>query len=167
MRQIKFQKIIVLSVVSVSFALGNTFAVAQETQQPQNAPRHFEHSPEEMLKMRMHHLQNLHDRLKITASQESVWQSFQDAFLPPKDQKRPPKPKDDTLLTAPEKIEQHLAFIQHQETRLQTQLEQTKALYAQLNAEQQAILNKDEIFRPFPGFRPRLPHHGEPGKDKK
>lgn len=169
MHNMKLQKIAVLSILSATFALGNTLVFAQSTTaNPPEKPaveKHFRHSPEEMYKMREHHLHRLHDHLKITASQDAAWQAFEAAYLPPKDMKMPPKPGEENLLTAPERIQQRLAFLQNEESRLTDQLDKTKALYAQLNADQQAILNKDDMFKPFMGFgkRPPMPrkHHEE------
>lgn len=161
----KLQKIVVLSALSLSFAVGNTAAFAQSapTDQPPSdqTHKHFNKSPEEMYQMRVRHLQKLHDNLNITATQETVWQSFQEAYLPQKDKKMPPKPKEMAQLTAPEQIEMRLGFLQNEESKLANQLEKTKALYAQLSAEQQAILNKDDIFKPFSAFgrRHTLPKH--------
>lgn len=162
----QLQKVVVLSTLSLSFAVGNTAVFAQnapaDLPPPEPLHRHMMKSPEEIQQMRVRHLQKLHDNLKITATQEAAWQAFQEAYLPQSDKKMPPKPEALAQLTAPEHIEMRLGFLQNEESKLANQLEKTKALYAQLNAEQQAILNKDEIFRPFPGFEKRRPlpeHH--------
>lgn len=165
----KLQKIIALSTLGFSMAVGHTVAFAQKAPtEEQGLHKHVEKSPEEMRQMHVRRLQGLHDRLKITSSQESLWQAFAEAYLPPQDKKMPPKPKDINQLSAPERIEMRLAFMQNEQSRLSNQLDKTKALYAQLSAEQQEILNKDDLFKPFHGFDKRGPaQHRDHKKDQK
>ena len=97
----------------------------------------------QMAKMQAAHAAKLHDALKITAEQESAWKTFTDSFHPAGAMPPAAKPTMDDMkkMSAPEAMEQHLAWQQKHLVEMQSHLAALKTFYAVLTPAQQTILN--------------------------
>lgn len=82
----------------------------------------------------------LHDKLKITAAQEPAWQAFIAAMTPT--MPTPPATRGASM-TAPERIDQHLAMAKQHLATMETRAAATKTFYAQLTPEQQKIFDTE------------------------
>jgi len=88
----------------------------------------------------------LHDALKLTAAQEPAWKALTDNFhqqmtAMQADRKSMPTPAAMEKMSAPERMENHLAMMQKHLAMMQTQLTALKSFYAVLTPEQQATMN--------------------------
>ena len=99
-----------------------------------------------MAEFQAKHEAKLHDALKITAAQEPAWKAFTDSVRP----HGPMAPLPTKLareefekLSAPERLEKHLAMQQKHLERMQAHLTALKTFYAVLTPEQQTALNKE------------------------
>lgn len=124
------------------------------------APPKGEHKPTEeqlarMEKKHAEHLQALHDKLNITASQEIAWRTYLEK-TEPKRGERPVPPEQEEKLTTPERLEKALQRHKDMQQHLEARLAATKALYAVLTPEQRTVFDTP-------------PHRGErkPHGDKK
>jgi hypothetical protein len=113
-----------------------------------------EHGPvsdkqvERFEKLHEQHLAALHDKLKLTAQQETAWKKFA-ANKPVLDKANRPDPAEIQKLNAPQRLEKHLDQLRASETRLTEHLAALKEFYAVLTPEQQKIF--DEQTPPFGG----------------
>ncbi len=84
----------------------------------------------------------LHDKLKITAEQESAWQAFANVG---RDRMMREMPDREAMakLTAPERLERKIEMMDKHHEHMRSKLEALKTLYGQLSAEQQATLNAE------------------------
>lgn len=84
----------------------------------------------------------LHDKLKLDAGQEQGWKNYLAAITPAQRPQRP-DPAASATLSAPERMEQHLALMKTHEAALSKRLDATKAFYATLTPEQQKVFNEN------------------------
>lgn len=117
----------------------------------------------QMDKFRAEHEQKLHDALKITAAQEPAWKALTDNFHQQMDAARAdhekmPSNADMEKLSAPDRLQNHLAMMQKKMTMMQNHLTALKSFYAVLTPDQQAIMNK-EIARMMRHRHHRWHHH--------
>ncbi|MGI4848345.1 MAG: Spy/CpxP family protein refolding chaperone [Janthinobacterium lividum] len=105
----------------------------------------------------------MHDELKISAAQESAWNSFVSSMKPA----QPPGPRPDRAawksMTAPQRMEQELAHLKNTEAGMTARLAATRALYAVLTPEQQKTFDEKTAHRHHGGRRDHGPHDGRPG----
>ena len=106
-------------------------------------------NPERMEKMREQHLAVLHDKLKLTAQQETAWKKFA-ASQPIPDKSARLDPAEMEKLNAPQRLEKGLEHMRAMEARLTEHLAALKEFYAALTPEQQKIFDED---RPYRGGR--------------
>jgi len=92
-------------------------------------------------KMHEHHLAKLHDKLKLTAQQETAWKKFAAASTVPNKDARP-DPAEMDKLSAPQRLEKGLEHIRTMETKLGEHLAALKEFYAVLTPEQQKIFDE-------------------------
>jgi len=99
-----------------------------------------------MEKMREQHETALHDKLKLSASQEKAWQAFiaEGKELRPK---KRPDPLEFAGLTAPQRMEKMLDRMHDREARMEKMLGALKTFYAVLTPQQQKIFD-DAMPRP-------------------
>jgi Spy/CpxP family protein refolding chaperone len=84
----------------------------------------------------------LHDKLKLSASQEGAWKTYTDATmknLTPA--KRTPVDLDN--MPAPQRMEKWLEFMKERQTRMEAQLGALKTFYATLTPEQQKVFDSE------------------------
>lgn len=105
-------------------------------------------------KMRQHmhsrmekHRAQLHDKLKLSPTQEPAWKSFIEAVMPSMaDMHHGAKPgqdsKTEAALTTPAQMEKMLAQAKARVERMQTKLEALKTFYALLSPEQQKTFDE-------------------------
>lgn len=106
---------------------------------------------------RMHQREvKLHDELKLTAAQESAWKTFVEQMKPPMPPLQRPDRTQSAALTAPERMDQRIAFMKQMEARLTVQSVALKKFYAVLTPDQQKILDR-HFSR---AQRGRFWHHG-------
>lgn len=128
--------------------LGSTAVAAQDNQQasPQPHSGHMaasehqhRHDP---VKFREHVAKRqaaLHEKLKLTASQEAAWKTYAAAATP--DIRMRPDRAAWAALTAPERMEKMLAKMQEREAHMTRHLAAMKTFYAVLSPEQQKVFN--------------------------
>ena len=102
----------------------------------------------QMEKFRTEHEQKLHDELKITAAQEPAWKALTDNFHEQMeamraDHKTLPSHADMEKLSAPDRLQNHLAMMQKKMAMMQNHLTALKSFYAVLTPEQQTIMNNE------------------------
>jgi Spy/CpxP family protein refolding chaperone len=103
----------------------------------------------ERMKERMAKRQaELHDKLKLNASQQAAWNDYVAKMNPGERPARPDRAEFDKL-SAPERMEKMLARMKDGEARMAERVDATKAFYAVLTPEQQKTF--DEEFRHGPG----------------
>ena len=85
----------------------------------------------------------LHDKLKLTGSQEAAWKTYIEAIKPPQAQGQPGRTEraDWEKLSAPERMEKMLSMMKEREARMTTHLAAMKTFYATLSPLQQQIFN--------------------------
>jgi periplasmic protein CpxP/Spy len=105
----------------------------------------------ERMKERMEkRLTELHDKLKLNATQENAWRTYVTKVKPTDFPARPDRAELDKL-TAPERMERMHSLMQAGEKRMAEHVAATKEFYAVLTPEQQKIFN--EQFQRGPGHR--------------
>jgi protein CpxP len=92
----------------------------------------------------------LHDKLKLTGTQEAAWKTYVEAIKPPQAGSRPDRPQraDWEKLSAPERMEKMLAMMKEREARMTTHVAAMKTFYATLSPLQQQIFN-DNVAGPM------------------
>ena len=91
----------------------------------------------------------LHDKLKLTGSQEAAWKTYIEAVTPAQ-AGRPQRPDraEWEKMSAPERMEKMLARMKEREARMSTHLAAMKTFYATLSPLQQQIFNDNVGGRP-------------------
>lgn len=84
----------------------------------------------------------LHDKLKLSASQEPAWSAFTASMKPTGAVKRPDRAEWEKL-SAPERMERRMAMMKQAEGPMQARLAAMKTFYAQLTPEQQKVFNEN------------------------
>jgi periplasmic protein CpxP/Spy len=107
-------------------------------------------SPEKIAQHFEKRQSDLHDKLKLNASQEGAWKTYVARIKPQEPQQRPDRAEMEKL-PAPERMERMYGFMQENEKRMADRIAATKEFYAVLTPEQKKIF--DEEFRPGPGHR--------------
>jgi hypothetical protein len=82
----------------------------------------------------------LHDKLKLNASQEAAWKTYIAAIQPPATPQRP-QPENWQKLSAPERVEKMLAMMQEREALMSKHLQAMKVFYATLSPLQKQIFD--------------------------
>ncbi|MCP1576933.1 Spy/CpxP family protein refolding chaperone [Herbaspirillum rubrisubalbicans] len=131
-----------IAAVSISAVTLSAFA-----QMPPDGPRGHAPSPEQIAKfeqMRAKHQAQLHDKLKITASQEAAWKLFLDKTKPaPLDPAARPSKEEWAKLTTPERLDQKLEMMRKREAFAEQRVAATKEFYATLSPEQQKTFDAE------------------------
>ena len=102
-----------------------------------------------MEKMHEKHLATLHDKLKLSAQQETAWKKFA-ASEPMRGNLNRPDPAEMEKLNAPQRLEKGIEHMRTMETKLTEHLKALKEFYAVLTPEQQKTFD-DQM--PNPGKR--------------
>ncbi len=98
-------------------------------------------NPERWERMREQHLALLHDKLKLTAQQESAWKKF--AASEPVMSKVPrPDPAELEKLNSPQRLEKGLEHMRAVEAAMAEHLAALKEFYAVLTPEQQKTFDE-------------------------
>ena len=143
-------------------------------QMPPDGPGRHAPTPEQIAKFEQHRakrLAALHEKLKITAAQESAWKTFNEKIAPQRSGTPPVRPSKDewNKLTAPERMDRHLDMMKKMEARMTDRIAATKEFYAVLSPDQQKVF--DQEFRKME--QRRFKHggfgreHGGPDASKK
>jgi hypothetical protein len=105
-------------------------------------------------------INELHDKLKLSASQEPAWKTYIAAMQP---QQRPQRPDraEWAKLSAPERMEKALGRMKDREAQMADRLAATKTFYATLTPEQQKVFNDNSRMGPHGGHGR---HHGQRGE---
>ncbi|OGB27507.1 MAG: hypothetical protein A3I66_06375 [Burkholderiales bacterium RIFCSPLOWO2_02_FULL_57_36] len=146
----KFRKTLLIGVTVLG--LGSTAFITHAQTSPGERPdraamggHHKWHggakSPEQMKERIAKRQAELHDKLKLDASQESAWQAFTAATTPNDQWKRPDRAEWEKL-SAPERMEKQLGMMKEREARMTSRLAATKTFYATLTPEQQKVFNE-------------------------
>lgn len=104
---------------------------------------------ERMEKMHDTRMAALHDKLKLSAKQESAWQKFA-AMKPVMGSVDRPDPAEMDKLNAPQRMEKGLEHMRAMEAKLAEHLAGLKEFYAVLTPEQQKVFDEQ---MPTPGER--------------
>lgn len=97
--------------------------------------------PERMQQWHEEHLAKLHDKLKLTAQQETAWKKFA-ASKPMLDKSARLDPAEMEKLNAPQRLEKGLEHMRAMEAKLTEHLAALKEFYAVLTPEQQKIFDE-------------------------
>ena len=149
MKKLKRSLLVILALVGMS---GVGVVHAQSSSSASAASANADHShvrtPEEIqkwqekVKERMaKHLTDLHDKLKITSSQETAWKAFMQAMLPAS-VAEPAPAKDIDKMTTPERMAASLEKMKRHEAMMQSRFDAVKAFYAALTQDQQKIFDE-------------------------
>ena len=138
--------------------LGMAAAHAQDTA-AQDKPHHGQQATPEQRQAKMEDMYakrqaRLHDKLKITAQQESAWAAYQAAVKPTAPAGPRPARGEFAKLSSPERLSKMIEMTKLREGRMQQHLTALSAFYGQLTPEQKAEFDK-RGGRGFGGF-----HHG-------
>jgi protein CpxP len=112
-------------------------------------------------KQRAKHEAELHDKLKITAAQESAWKTFLEKSMPARPATPPARPGKDEMekLTTPQRLDQMAELMKKHETEMATRIAATKEFYAVLSPEQQKVFDQE-----FRKMEKRRFEHGRFGR---
>ena len=110
-------------------------------------------NPERMEKMHEQHLSRLHDKLKLSAQQETAWKKFA-AHEPMRGKMDRPDPDEMEKLNAPQRLEKALEHMRAMEKNITEHLAALKEFYAVLTPAQQKT------------FDEQMPNPGERGKHR-
>ena len=101
-------------------------------------------SPERMKERMAKHQAKLHDKLKLTASQEPAWKTFITSMTPPDMGKRPER-ADMMKLSAPERADKMLTMMKEREAHMGEHVAAMKTFYAVLTPEQQKTFDANAM----------------------
>ena len=135
--------------IGVMAATLGAASLAAHAQRPDCGPRGAgHHSPEKMAERFEKRQSELHDKLKLNASQEGAWKAYVDRIRPAAPAQRPDRAEIEKL-PAPERMERMYGFMQENQKRMADRIAATKEFYAVLTPEQKKIF--DEEFKPGRG----------------
>lgn len=171
---LKLKTRILSGIAAVSLTAVTVAAMAQMP--PPGGPQGRAPSPEQMAKfeqMRAKHQAELHDKLKITASQEAAWKLFLDKTKPvPMDPAARPGKDELARMTTPERLDKKLEIMRKRESFAEQRVAATKEFYATLSPEQQktfdaefARMERHRWEHMHHGDRKGPPHGGKPAAD--
>lgn len=149
--------------ILIGFTVLGMAAAHAQAQLPENAaqdkPHHGQHATPEQRQAKMDDMYakrqaRLHDKLKITAQQESAWAAYQAAVKPTAPAGPRPARGEFAKLSSPERLSKMIEMTKLREGRMQQHLTALTAFYGQLTPEQKAEFDK-RGGRGFGGF-----HHG-------
>ena len=101
--------------------------------------------PARMQAMFAKHLANLKAKLKITAEQETAWNSFTDAIKPPATPPQHPDHAEWAKLTTPERIDRMQAMHSARAAEMSKRADATKTFYAALTPDQQKVFDAESL----------------------
>ncbi len=157
---LKFKTRILAGIAAVSLTAVTVAAMAQ---MPPGGPQGHAPSAEQMAKfeqMRAKHQAELHDKLKITASQEAAWKLFLDKTRPtPMDPAARPSKDEWAKLSTPERLDKKLDLMRKREAFAEQRVAATKEFYATLSPQQQKTF--DAEFAKMERHRWEHMRHGE------
>jgi Spy/CpxP family protein refolding chaperone len=145
MTMIKFRKTLLIGAAALALGAGSFSAYADKPgfdgkdgarMSSRDHGKFEEQRKERMAKRQV----ELHDKLKLNATQEKAWATFTERMKPGA---RPARPDRAELakLSAPERMERMLARMQEGEKRMAGRIAATKEFYAVLTPEQQKTFN--------------------------
>jgi len=124
-----------------------TVAAFAQMPPPPGGPHGRAPSAEQIAKfeqMRAKHQAALHDKLKITAAQETAWKLFLDKTKPvPFDAAARPNKEDWAKLTTPQRLDKKQEFMRKREAFAEQRIAATKEFYATLSPEQQKTFDAE------------------------
>lgn len=140
MNNLKKQLILGCAAISLtSFAL---LANAQERTKCKDQANPHECHQIQMEKFQAMRATKWHDELKITPEQEPAWKAFVQSFPQLGAMKKEKSANTDAeKISAPERLERHLAKMEKRHALMQAHLATLKTLYGQLTPEQQTLLD--------------------------
>jgi Spy/CpxP family protein refolding chaperone len=94
------------------------------------------------------HQQALHDKLKLSAEQESAWKTWRDALKAARPDAARFNPEEMQKLTAPERADRMQKMHEERSEGMRRASDAMKALYATLDAGQQKLFDENQ----FPRF---------------
>jgi hypothetical protein len=167
------RKMVTGLVMAASLAASSASVLAQTPPPASNAPAaqgQRAATPEQRQARMKEHFQRaaaqLHDKLKLNASQEAAWNTYLQAMTPPPRGPRPDRGQWENM-TAVQRMEKHLAMMQEHEAQMSKRLDATKTFYGQLNPDQQKTFDTEtaRIMKSMHGMHGGKGHmHGGMGK---
>jgi periplasmic protein CpxP/Spy len=88
------------------------------------------------------HQAELHDKLKLSAEQETAWNSLQ-TKIKSEARNEKPNPAEFDKLTTPERIDRMQDIHKERQSRMESMGNATKDFYAQLDAEQKKVFDSN------------------------
>ena len=169
----KLKTRILAGIAAVSISAVTVAAFAQVP--PPEGPHGRVPSAEQMARfeqMRAKRQAELHDKLKITASQEAAWKLFQDKTKPaPFDPAARPSKEEFARMSTPERLDKKLEFMRKREAFAEQRVAATKEFYAALSPEQQKTFDAEfakmerHRFEHMRHDHKGASHGGKPGAD--
>jgi protein CpxP len=102
-------------------------------------------TPEQMRAGMQKHQAMMHDQLKLSSAQEPAWKSFVAATTPAEMGKHWGDRAAMEKMSAPERLEKHLAMSKERDARMQSHLAALKTFYAVLTPEQQKTFDHSSM----------------------
>ncbi|GIZ51695.1 hypothetical protein NCCP691_17090 [Noviherbaspirillum aridicola] len=121
------------------------------------------HSPEQMKQAFEKRQQQLHDKLKLDARQETAWKTYVDTIRPAAPATRPSR-EELAKLPAPDRLQKRMEFLQEHEKRLALRIAATREFYAVLTPEQKKVFDAGFAHGPRGGRDRERGHHGPHGE---
>lgn len=112
------------------------------------AAKHGMKTPAERMEMRSKHMSALKEKLKLSVQQEAAWGEFanmrQARMHPiPTDAERQARKAEFAKLTTPQRLDKMLAKSDMRRAKMLERAQATKAFYAQLSPDQQAVFDAE------------------------
>ena len=141
------------SLITASILLGlSGLALAQTAPSPESSrPQRMEKMREHMSQRHTQQLAELKSKLKLQATQESAWTTFEQALQMPKEPMAHPDRAAFEKLTTPERLDQMEARRTEMDAQMQKHAAATKNFYTTLTPEQKKVFDT-ETFRSMRGM---------------
>ena len=102
-------------------------------------------TPEKMREHMQKRQTALHDQLKLTAAQEPAWKTYVAAVTPTDMGKQGGDHAAMEKMSAPERLEKHIAMSKERDARMATHLAALKTFYVVLTPEQKQLFDKQTM----------------------
>lgn len=140
---------VMLAMTAITGMTAAGASAADAADKPGNGPHMGWHkmSPEKMREHMAKRQAQLHDQLKLNASQEPAWKTYVTAVTPT-DMGKGWDHGDRAAMekmSAPERMEKHLQMSRERDARMSARLAATKTFYATLSPEQQQVFNSQTM----------------------
>ena len=134
--------------VAMTAAIGTSAIAADAGDKPAGAGNHtgwYKMTPEKKREHMQRRQAALHDQLKLTPAQEPAWKTYVAGVTPTDREKRWSDRAAMERMSAPERLEKHIAMNKERDARMVSRLSALKTFYAVLTPEQQQVFNNQTM----------------------